>query len=279
MPHASAQAPAVVHAPGTEPPVAPRATELPRQLGGWSALAVLLGAIIGSGIFRVPRVVAASTGSVTVVLLCWVVGGMVTLCGVLTVAELATMYPRAGGMYVYVREAYGRLPAFVLGWTDLVAVPAAGGAIALLFATYRGAFLPLGDRATRVVAAGLILLLAVVNYRSMRLAARLQAIGTPAKVLALVLLAGFLFAFGQGGGAFASGASSVPTRAAGTRVEDLSRGMVGAKNVDADGDGLADAGLVPRGAAGGPMPVPHPVPTATKPRPLGVGPGGGPKRL
>jgi amino acid transporter len=88
--------------------------QLVRQLGGRSALAVLVSMIIGSGIFRVPRAVAAETGSVGAIALCWIVGGIIALCGVVTVAELASMFPRAGGMYVYLRESYGNVLAFLL---------------------------------------------------------------------------------------------------------------------------------------------------------------------
>jgi amino acid transporter len=191
---------------------------LPRQLGGWSALAVLVSMIIGSGIFRVPRAVAAATGSVAGVMFCWVLGGVIALCGVLSVAELSTMFPRAGGMYVYLREAYGGLTAFLLGWTDLVALPAAIAAVALVFANYARAFVPLGARETQGVAAALIVVVAAVNYRSLRLAALLQNVGTPAKVLALLGMTAVIFAFGRGDGALAHHAGIAPTTLGGVGV-------------------------------------------------------------
>ena len=101
-------------------------SQLYRQLSGRSALAVLVSLIIGSGIFRVPRAVAAETGSVGAMMLCWVVGGIIALCGVLAVAELATMFPRAGGMYVYLREAYGDLPAFISSASNSLPASCAG---------------------------------------------------------------------------------------------------------------------------------------------------------
>jgi amino acid transporter len=173
---------------------------LPRQLGPWSALAVLVGITIGSGIFRVPRGVAAATGSVGAMMLCWVIGGIVALCASLSVAELATMFPRAGGMYVFLREAYGDRVAFMLGWVDLLALPLAQAAIALVFASYLRGFVPLDEIGTRIVAGALIVIVGLVNYRSLRLAAWLQNIGTPAKVLALLLLSVSIFLFGHGGG-------------------------------------------------------------------------------
>jgi amino acid transporter len=180
-------------------------TQLPRQLGARSALAVLVSMIIGSGIFRVPRVVAEGTGSTGGIALCWIVGGIIALCGVLAVAELASMFPRAGGMYVYLRESYGDVPAFMLGWVDLLALPLAQAALALVFAAYFGSFVPLNEAGTRLVAGGLIILVGLVNYRSLRLAAVLQNIGTPAKVLALLALSVTIFAFGHGGGALTRG--------------------------------------------------------------------------
>jgi amino acid transporter len=179
--------------------------QLHRQLSGRSALAVLVSIIIGSGIFRVPRAVAAETGSVGAMMLCWIVGGIIALCGVLAIAELATMFPRAGGMYVYLREAYGNLPAFMLGWVDLLALPLAQAAVALVFATYFGNFVPLGEAGTRFMAAVLIVMVGLVNYRSLRVASYIQNVGTPAKVLALVALSTTIFAFGHGGGALTAG--------------------------------------------------------------------------
>ena len=176
--------------------------ELPRRLGGWSALAVLISVIIGSGIFRAPRGVALATGSVGGVMACWILGGIIALCAALSLAELAAMFPRAGGIYVYLRETYGKLPAFMLGWVDLLALPLSQAAIALVFASYFRTFVDVGELGTRLIAGGLIVLVGIVNYKSVRLAGAIQAVGTPAKVLALLGLSAAVFIFGKGGGAF-----------------------------------------------------------------------------
>ena len=189
--------------------------QLSRQLSGRSALAVLVSITIGSGIFRVPRVVAAETGSVGGMMLCWIVGGIIALCAVLTLAELATMFPRAGGIYVYLREGYGSAVAFMFGWTELLALPLAQAAVALVFATYFGNFVQLGEVGTRLIAAALIVALGLVNYRSLRVAAYIQNVGTPAKVLALVVLSTMIFAFGHGGGAFVTGSIEYAPRSLG----------------------------------------------------------------
>src|SRR5262245_42176068 len=100
-------------------PAAPH-DELPRRLGVFSAAAVLVGVTIGSGIFRVPSTVAAHVSTVGAIALLWVVGALVALFGALTLAELAVLFPRSGGIYVFIREAYGPLPAFLFGWTELI---------------------------------------------------------------------------------------------------------------------------------------------------------------
>ncbi|HSB53104.1 MAG TPA: amino acid permease, partial [Gemmatimonadales bacterium] len=169
---------------------------LPRRLGVVSAAGVLVGIVIGSGIFRVPSVVAAEVGSTGGAAMLWVLGAVVTLCGALTMAELATAFPRAGGPYVILREAWGPLPAFLFGWIKLVVTGPAGiAAVALIFAAYASAFVPLGEAGQRVLAAALVAGLSLVNIRSVPWSARVQNLSTLAKVLALVLMAALLFAF------------------------------------------------------------------------------------
>jgi APA family basic amino acid/polyamine antiporter len=181
------------------------ADQLPRRLGLLSAIAVLVGTTIGSGIFRVPSTVAGHVGTVGAIALLWVLGAIVVLFGALTLAELAVMFPRSGGIYVFLREAYGPLPAFLFGWTELLVIrPSALGAIAMLFAEYLGALVPIAPEMVRVVAAGAILLLAAINIRSVTWGAAVQNASTAAKMLALVGLALLAFALGDAaGGAFA----------------------------------------------------------------------------
>lgn len=185
---------------------------LPRRLGVWSAAAVLVGSTIGSGIFRVPSTVAEQAGSVGVIATLWIVGALVVLFGALTIAELAVLFPRSGGIYVFLREAYGPLPAFLFGWTELLVIrPSALGAIAILFAEYMGEFVTLGPVTVRVVAAGAILLLAATNIRSLSWGAAVQNASTVAKVVALTGLALLAFVLGDGNrGAFAEPISFVP---------------------------------------------------------------------
>jgi len=127
----------------TNPPVDPlyppaiSRPDLPRKIGFWGAMAVLVGVVIGSGIFRTPTTIAQNLGSPWLILTMWAVGGFVALCGALTFAELASRHPHSGGVYVFLREAYGRGVAFVFGWTYmLVTKPAAAGGIAFIFAEH-----------------------------------------------------------------------------------------------------------------------------------------------
>ncbi len=176
---------------------------LPRHLGLWSAAAVLVGTTIGSGIFRVPREVAAALGDPQAMLLIWVVGGIVTLTGALTIAELAAAYPRSGGIFAYILEAFGPLPAFLYGWAELTVIRAAAiGGISLVFATYLGEFLPLTDQQERLVASGVILVIALLNYLGVGLASLLMNVTTILKYGAMLGLG--LFAFAAGGGTTAN---------------------------------------------------------------------------
>lgn len=190
-----------------------QAERLPRRLGVWSAAAVLVGSTIGSGIFRVPSTVAADVGAVGALALLWVAGALVALFGALTLAELAAMYPRTGGIYVFLREAYGPVPAFLFGWTELLVIrPSALGAISMIFADYVGWFVDLTEGQTRLVAAGAIAVLALANYRSVGWGAAVQNASTVAKVVALVGLAVAALALGdRSAGALAAAPSFQPT--------------------------------------------------------------------
>lgn len=178
---------------------------LPRRLSLATAIATVVGVTIGSGIFRVPAEVATQSGSAGAMMLVWVAGGLLTLGFALLLAELGAMFPRSGGLYVYIREAYGELAAFVYGWTFLLVNPAGWAAIATVFAEYLGKFVPLTDVTRRSVAVSLIVLMAAANYRSVLLGAAIQNTVTFLKVVALVSLVLFIVALGDpAGGSFAA---------------------------------------------------------------------------
>jgi APA family basic amino acid/polyamine antiporter len=109
-------------------------SDLPRRIGFWGASAVMVGVTIGTGIFRQPSAIAGHLGSPAMVLALWALGGILSLCGALTYAEMATMYPRSGGVYIFLREGLGRPIAFVFGWTYmLISKPFAAAGIAVIF--------------------------------------------------------------------------------------------------------------------------------------------------
>ena len=166
---------------------------MPRSVGLLNAVAVSIGITIGSGIFRVPATVAGLLHAPGPFLLCWVLGGVLALCGALTVAELAAALPRSGGMFAYLLEGFGPVAAFLFGWAELTVVRAAAlGAIATIFAEYLGHFVRLDPREVREAAALLIVVVGVLNYVGIRRAAAVLGVTTYAKyaaVLALGLLA------------------------------------------------------------------------------------------
>ena len=172
---------------------------LPRHLGLWSSIAVLVGSTIGSGIFRVPATVAGELQAPGPVLIAWILGGLLALFGALTFAELAAAMPRSGGVFAYILEAFGPLPAFLFGWTELAVVRASAlGAIATLFAEYLGYFTHLSDNQVHYFAAGAIVLVGLFNYIGVNYASIVMNFITIAKYGALFLLGLLAFAVGEG---------------------------------------------------------------------------------
>jgi basic amino acid/polyamine antiporter, APA family len=172
---------------------------LPRHLGLWSAVAVLIGSTIGSGIFRVPATVAERLQDPGPVLLAWAIGGVIALFGALTLAELAGALPRSGGVFAYILESFGPLPAFLFGWSELTVIRASAlGAIATIFAEYLGHFIRLGPMQVRWVAAVAVVMVGLLNYAGVNRAAILMNFSTVAKYAALTILVLLAFTVGEG---------------------------------------------------------------------------------
>ena len=151
--------------------------------------------MIGSGIFLLPNLIARQLPSGPVIIAVWVVSGILSFFGALAYAELGAMLPATGGQYVYLREAYGPLCAFVCGWVFVVAI--APGGVAFLsvgFSIYLAHFVPLSPMARTVVSLTLVTVLSAINYIGVRESAWIQRIFTSAKIggLALVIGAAFL---------------------------------------------------------------------------------------
>ncbi len=160
---------------------------------------MVVGTIIGASIFVQPSVISGEVPTVGGMLLVWAVAGALTLIGALVTAELASAFPRTGGVYVFLTEAFSPLVGFLWCWamfwsmhTGIIA------ALAMVFARYAGHFVPLGDGGLRLVAVGAIVVLSAVNYASVRQGSALQATLTAIKVaaIALVIALGAAFALG-----------------------------------------------------------------------------------
>ncbi len=177
--------------------------ELPRVLGPWTALCVLVGSVIGSGIFIVPARVAQEVPAMGPIAALWIAGGLFSLAGALTLAELAAMLPHAGGLYVYLREAYGRVPAFLFGWTEFLIIRAGSMAtLAAAFALYFAQIVPspggLDPRIWQtIVASAAIAIVAGINVVGTRTGGGVQVVGTALKVGALAAMMILPFALGK----------------------------------------------------------------------------------
>jgi basic amino acid/polyamine antiporter, APA family len=189
----------------TQPaPAATQARDLRRVIGFWGGTALIIGITIGSGIFRKPATIAALVPDPRVVLALWTAFGVISLCGALTVAELASMLPRTGGLYVYLRMAYGEAAGFVFGWVYVsVTAPAAIAALATVFIEFLLAAMGVPREA---LSPGLtigatvltIAVLAGVHILGTRLGAAFQGVFTTMKIAALLAIVVAAFGFGHG---------------------------------------------------------------------------------
>jgi amino acid transporter len=178
-------------------------SKLPRRLGFLSTTAVLVGSTIGSGIFRSPAGIADRLPGPLPLMIAWVAGGLFALCGALSLAEVAGAFPHTGGLFVYLREGWGRLTAFLFGWAELVIIRAAAlGAIATTFSEYLLRVLgydptiPPYDWYVHLIAAAAIFVVAMFNYVGLRWGSLVQNITTVGKYGALLFIIILAFAIG-----------------------------------------------------------------------------------
>ena len=180
----------------TETPVA--VAGLPRKLGLVDAVSIVIGIVIGAGIFLVPNLVARQMRSATAILGVWIFAGVISFFGSLACAELGTMLPSTGGQYVFLREAYGPLIGFLCGWTMfLVARTAQVAWLAVTLALYVSYFIPLSASASKLLGIGAILAFTWINYRAVTAGAMVQKIFTLAKVSGLLLIVCSAFLWGS----------------------------------------------------------------------------------
>ena len=189
-----------------------------KGLGLLDATTLVMGSMIGSGIFIVSADISRQVKSPGLLIVCWLLGAILTIIAALSYGELAAAMPHAGGQYVYLREAFGRLWAFLFGWTMFVVIQTGTiAAVAVAFAKYTGVFFPqvaaehylvgsgkLGLTTQQLVAIAIVIVMTVVNTRGIRTGAIVQNIFTIAKVVALVGLAGLGFVLGRNSSAIAA---------------------------------------------------------------------------
>jgi APA family basic amino acid/polyamine antiporter len=185
--------------------------DLARVLRFPDLIFIVIGTVIGSGIFLVPGgVLRDSGGDVGVALAVWLLGGILSLLGALTYGELGAMDPQAGGIYVYLRDAFGRLPAFLYGWALFFVIGSGSVAtLAAAFARYVQQFYPLGPWGAKLVAVGMIAVVAFVNVRGTRRGADVQNWSTAIKTAALLVLSVLLLALGRHLGGVGGGTPEV----------------------------------------------------------------------
>ncbi len=182
-----------------------------RQLGFFDAVCMMVGIVIGVGIYESPPRVAANVSDPTALLLAWALGGMLAFIGALCYAELATAYPRSGGDYVYLTRAYGSWVGFLYGWAELLVIRTGSiAAMSFVFSDYMTRIAPLGPRSSVVYAVCIVGLLSLVNVRGVREGKWTQNALTVSKVLglSLIVLIGVFSALTPGSAPSASSISS-----------------------------------------------------------------------
>ena len=175
-------------------------SSLNRTLTLRDLILIVIGTVIGSGIFLVPGLVIKQTGgSIGVALLVWLAAGVLSLLGALTYGEMGASKPDAGGLYVYLRDALGPLPAFLYGWTMFYVIAAGSTAtLAVAFTNYLGQFVTLSPIAGKIVAIAMILVVMLINVLGTREGANVQGVATAIKVGAILVMSVMLIAVGHG---------------------------------------------------------------------------------
>jgi basic amino acid/polyamine antiporter, APA family len=174
-------------------------THLPRILNMRDLVLLVIGTVIGSGIFLVPGAVLRPVhNSIAIAMTVWLTGGVLSLLGALTYGELSAMRPEAGGLYVFIRDTFGPLLAFLYGWTLFFVISSGSIAtLAVAFSNYLSEFAPLSPWSAKLVSVLMIAVIAVVNVRGTRQSADLQNVTTAIKVAAIVLMSAVLLWFGE----------------------------------------------------------------------------------
>jgi len=174
--------------------------DLRRVIGFAGGTALIVGITIGSGIFRTPPTIAGLVPNPLVIMGLWTAFGLISICGALTVAELTSLLPQAGGVYVFLRESYGDAAAFVFGWLYvLITTPTTVAALAVVFAEFLLNLLGVPvDAKVQVIAIASIVILTGANVLGARVGAAVSGVTTLVKVTALAAIIVGVFLFGHG---------------------------------------------------------------------------------
>ncbi|MFP5353991.1 MAG: APC family permease [Gemmatimonadota bacterium] len=201
---------------------------LKRTLGTTDLTLLVIGNVIGSGIFLVPSSVLRQSGeSVTIASAVWLVGGILSLLGALSYAELGAMDRGSGGLYAFIRDGFGPLPAFLYGWTLFFVIGSGTVAtLAVAASNYMGQFATLTPLAKKGIATALIVLMAVINVRGTRESASVQNTATGIKVAAILIMSAILFALGDGGGGAPAPASAPASAVTGATLSGVGLSII-----------------------------------------------------
>jgi APA family basic amino acid/polyamine antiporter len=162
------------------------------------AIAIVIGCIIGSGIFLKPSIVFGNAGSPVMGLLAWVAGGIITLASALTIAEIASSIPKTGGLYVYLEELYGDVWGFLLGWVQtVISYPASGAALAIAFSTYATFFIPMSNIQQKLLSTAVLVFVIIMNIIATKFGGVIQTVATAGKLIPIAAI--ILFGLINGG--------------------------------------------------------------------------------
>src|SRR5438132_667793 len=163
--------------------------DLPRKLNLLDAVSIVVGIVIGGGIFVVPNLVARSLPTEGLILSAWIFAGVVSFFGALACAELGSAIPATGGQYVFLRESYGPFAGFLCGWTMFVVARTAQVAwLAVTISLYTGYLVPMGLLAAKILALGALATFTLINYCDVQAGALVQKCFTFAKLAGLVVI-------------------------------------------------------------------------------------------
>lgn len=159
-------------------------TSLKKNITLIEAMAIVVGMIIGSGIFLKPGIVLQSAGSPLMSILAWITGGIITLASALTIAEIAAVIPKSGGLYVYLSELYGEAFGFLLGWVQtIISYPASVAAQAIAFATYANFFIPFNNIQQKIIAVSILAFILLMNVLATKFGGIIQTVATIGKLI------------------------------------------------------------------------------------------------